>query len=92
MKLSNPLRFAPLAALLLVPLHAQTLPATERKPFDEGKKEHLWEDRATITGTAKAPASEKLLWYRKPAREWTEAPGLDGASDYTLPTTITSAP
>jgi len=71
---------APLAAFLLASLHAQTLPATERKPFDEGKKEHIWEDRATITGTAKPPAGEKLLWYRKPAREWTEALPLGSGS------------
>jgi alpha-L-fucosidase 2 len=73
MNLHKHLRLVPLAALLLSPLHAQTLPATERKPFDEGKKEHFWEDRAAISGKAEKPAGEKLLWYRKPAREWTDA-------------------
>jgi alpha-L-fucosidase 2 len=71
----------PLATLILAaPLHAETLPATGRPPFDEGKKEHFWDDRAAITGEAKAPAGEKLLWYRKPAREWTEALPLGNGS------------
>jgi alpha-L-fucosidase 2 len=80
MNLPRPLRLVPVAALLLAPLHAQVLPATERKPFDEGKQEHVWDDRAAITGTAAAPSGDKLLWYRKPARKWTEALPLGNGS------------
>jgi alpha-L-fucosidase 2 len=69
-----------LAALTFSSLHAQALPATGRNPFDEGKKEHLWEDRAAITGTSKPPAGKTLLWYRQPARNWNEALPLGNGS------------
>ena len=77
------LRLLPLAACLVAPLLAQTapneptpplLPATERTPPEESRKEHLWLDRAPLTLSAPAaPDGARLLWYRQPAREWTEA-------------------
>lgn len=49
------------------------LPACERRPPEESIKNPVWEDRATLAGAAVAPGGKHLLWYRQPAREWTEA-------------------
>jgi alpha-L-fucosidase 2 len=80
------LRLLPVAAFLLAPLLAQTpatapdqpapppLPATERKAPEESKKTYLWLDRAPLGQPVQtAPAGARLLWYRQPAQEWTEA-------------------
>ncbi len=86
MHLPSILRLPPFAALLLAPLFAQTpstpapdqpappvLPATERTPPAESKKNPLWLDRAPLSGRVEAPAGARLLWYRQPARDWNEA-------------------
>jgi alpha-L-fucosidase 2 len=73
MKIFPPLCIALLAAFLFASLHAQTTPATDRELSEERKKPSVWADRATISGTAKPPTGKNILWYRQPAREWTEA-------------------
>jgi alpha-L-fucosidase 2 len=69
----------PRASLLLVTLaaisslRADIRPACDRLPHGDKDHNAAWQDRAPLTGKAAAPSGDKLLWYRQPARVWTEA-------------------